>query len=249
MRELSLFTGAGGGVFASYLLGHRMAGYVEFDPHCQQVIAQRIEDGIFDRAPIFGDLRAFNSEGYARAYRGVVDLVSGGFPCQPFSTAAHGKNDAGKDHWPDMLETVRAIEPRWVFAENVSAAAINKADADLSGFGYTCKTMPLSPANMAGLHDRKRHWLLAHADSDSQPRRAQHEKASCLSHAAGLALWGEDKSKALGVADGVARRVQRLRAIGNGQVPLVAATAFRLLMGKPSELRSKKSIARSPPSA
>lgn len=62
MRELSLFTGAGGGVYASRLLGHRIVGYVEWDDHCQRVIAQRIEDGIFEDAPIIDDVRSLDKE-------------------------------------------------------------------------------------------------------------------------------------------------------------------------------------------
>jgi site-specific DNA-cytosine methylase len=62
MNELSLFTGAGGGVYGTKLLGHRIVGYVEWDKYCQQVISARIRDGIFDDAPIFGDIRAFTKE-------------------------------------------------------------------------------------------------------------------------------------------------------------------------------------------
>lgn len=87
MNELSLFTGAGGGLLGTHLLGWKAIGYVEFNEYCQRVIAQRIADGILPNAPIFGDIRTFISEGYAAAYTGLVDCLSGGFPCQPFSTA------------------------------------------------------------------------------------------------------------------------------------------------------------------
>lgn len=85
--ELSLFTGGGGGVWAAKMLGHRVVGYVEWDKNAQQVIQARIQDGSFDDAPIFSDIRTFISDGYADAYCGHVDVVSGGFPCQPFSVA------------------------------------------------------------------------------------------------------------------------------------------------------------------
>ena len=76
MLELSLFTGAGGGVLASILLGHRIVGYVEYDKYCQQIIRQRIRDGIYDDAPVFGDIRSFDGT----PFRGVVDCVTAGFP-------------------------------------------------------------------------------------------------------------------------------------------------------------------------
>lgn len=94
MRELSLFSGAGGGLLGTKIIGWRTVGYVEIEDYCQRVIKQRIEDGIFDNAPIFSDIRTFNSEGYAEQYKGVVDVISAGFPCQPHSIC--GKRRGGK---------------------------------------------------------------------------------------------------------------------------------------------------------
>src|SRR3990167_9497742 len=91
MRELSLFSGAGGGLLGTKLLGFKHIGYVEWDDYCQRVIAQRIKDGILDEAPIFGDIRSFIDQGYADAYSGLVDIITGGFPCQDISIA----NDEG----------------------------------------------------------------------------------------------------------------------------------------------------------
>ncbi len=80
LRELSLFTGAGGGVLGTKLLGWQSVGYVEFNQYCQRVIMQRIADGLLDNAPIFSDIREFIKEGHAEAYAGNVDVISGGFP-------------------------------------------------------------------------------------------------------------------------------------------------------------------------
>ena len=80
LRELSLFSGAGGGLLGSRLLGWKTVGYVEWDKYCQQVLEARIRDGYLDEAPIFGDIRQFIEEGYAEAYAGHVDVISAGFP-------------------------------------------------------------------------------------------------------------------------------------------------------------------------
>jgi len=80
LKELSLFTGAGGGLLGSKLLGWNTIGYVEWNEYCQRVIQARIQDGILDDAPIFGDIREFVREGYAGAYAGHVDVISAGFP-------------------------------------------------------------------------------------------------------------------------------------------------------------------------
>ena len=116
MRELSLFTGGGGGVYASKLLGHRILGYVEYNEYCQKIIRQRIEDGIFDSAPIFGDIREFDGSSYC----GSVDLVSGGFPCQPFSIAGRKKGkDDSRNMWPETIRVIKQVKPKEAFLENV----------------------------------------------------------------------------------------------------------------------------------
>ena len=85
MKELSLFSGAGGGLLGTKLLGWKTVGYVEWNEFCQKILSERIKEGILDEAPIFNDIKLFNSEGYASSYKGMVDVVTGGFPCQPFS--------------------------------------------------------------------------------------------------------------------------------------------------------------------
>ena len=125
MNELSLFTGAGGGIYGSKLLGWRTLGYVEFNSYCQKVIAQRIEDGIFDRAPIFGDIRKFICEGHADSYKGMVDVITAGFPCQPFSVAGNraGGGDA-RNMWPQTIDVIRRVQPRYALC----ALVIDHAD-------------------------------------------------------------------------------------------------------------------------
>ncbi len=121
MNELSLFSGAGGGLLGTKLLGFQHIGYVEWNPYCQQIIAQRIKDGIFDEAPIFTDVREFVQSGVAREYRGFTDVVTAGFPCQPFSVAGKRKaSDDDRNMWPATMEIIRQVRPANVFLENVS---------------------------------------------------------------------------------------------------------------------------------
>lgn len=120
MNELSLFSGAGGGLLGSKMLGWRTIGYVEFNEYCQQVIRARIDDGHLEEAPIFGDIDGFVQSGAAEEYRGFADVVSGGFPCQPFSHAgARAGADDPRNKWPATLDVIRAVRPRFVFMENV----------------------------------------------------------------------------------------------------------------------------------
>ncbi len=233
-RELSLFTGAGGGVLASKLLGWTTVGYVEIDDYCQQIIAQRIEDGIFCPAPIFGDIGWFNRSGYAEAYTGMVDVVSAGFPCQPFSVAgSQAGEDDHRNMWPETLATILTVRPRYAFLENVPGLLAHKYFGrilgDLAEGGYDCRYRVLSAAELGAPHMRDRLWIVANASEQglegwSIPSGSRAEHADI-----GAPGWWETEPDMDRVANGVANRVDRLKAVGNGQVPAVAAEAWRLL--------------------
>lgn len=169
MNELSLFSGAGGGLLGSLLLGWTPIGYVEYDDYCQRVIAQRIKDGILPNAPIFGDIRTFISEGYAASYQGMVDVISGGFPCQPFSVA--GKQlgaDDPRNMWPATVECIRIIRPRYALLENVpgllSSGYFGTILGDLAESGYDARWRILSAAEMGAPHRRDRLWIVAYSN-------------------------------------------------------------------------------------
>ncbi len=166
MRELSLFSGAGGGLLGTYLLGWAPVGYVEFNDYCQRVIRQRIIDGIIPNAPIFGDIRTFISEGYAASYTGLVDVITGGFPCQPFSNA--GKQlgaDDPRNMWPATINCIRIIRPRYAYLENVpglvTSGYFGTILGDLAACGYDVKWRILSAAEMGAPHQRDRLWIVA----------------------------------------------------------------------------------------
>jgi DNA (cytosine-5)-methyltransferase 1 len=222
MNELALFAGAGGGLLASKLLGWRTICAVEYDPRCADVLVTRMRDGILEPFPIWSDVRTFDGH----PWRGRVDVVSGGFPCQAYSSAAAGKNTAD-DLWPEMRRIVADVAPRYVFAENVQRRAIDRAADDLEAMGYAVRCLPLSAADVGADHVRKRYWLLAHADDDGQLRRAVDAEVACVSRVRPC-VWEADPDEPR-VADGMADWMDRLAATGNGQVPAVAALAFREL--------------------
>ena len=276
MRELSLFTGAGGGVLGSKLLGWETIGYVEYENYCQKVIKQRIADGILDATPIFGDIRKFISEGYAKAYQGMVDVITAGFPCQPFSVA--GKNlgeDDPRNMWPQTIEVIRLVRPRYALLENVAGLLaheyIRRIFGDLVESGYDCRWRVLSAAEVGAPHKRDRLWILADSKRmrQLQPKGCEQDKRRRFSNGSqdvantngrkcktweqareqenreknktGMdnrfirssdirtPRWWSTEPNVGRVAHGVAYRVDRLKAIGNGQVSAVVATAWRLL--------------------
>lgn len=159
---LDLFSGAGGAAYFAKLKGFTTIGYVENDEYCQKVIKQRIEDGIFNDAPIFSDVRTFDG----RPYCGKVDLITGGFPCQPFSVAGKraGQGDS-RNLWPDTIRIIREVRPKQCFLENVpgllSSGYFGKILSNLSESGFNAKWKVLSAAEVGAPHYRFRLWIYA----------------------------------------------------------------------------------------
>lgn len=243
MRELSLFSGAGGGLLGTKLLGFKHVGYVEWNEYCQRVIAARIADGYLDRAPIFTDVREFVQSGAAEQYRGVAEVVSAGFPCQPFSVA--GKQQAGDDErnmWPATRDIIRLVRPKVAWLENVTGLLGTRycgvIFGELASLGYDGRWGVFSASNIGAPHRRERIFIAAHDRS----QRVSRDFSSPLQRFDGLP-WGKDGgrdqdwSKRSGISepiirrmgDGVPNGVERLRACGNGQVPGVVARAWSLL--------------------
>jgi DNA (cytosine-5)-methyltransferase 1 len=126
--------------------------------------------------------------------------------------------------WPEMYRVVQEVEPHYVFAENVSREAIESAAHDLCAMGYKADMLPLSAADLGADHVRERYWLLAYTDDKSELRRClDAEMAQCESICEGV--WQTEPSHSR-VVNGVAGRMERYTATGNGQVPIVAAAAL-----------------------
>lgn len=244
MNELSLYTGIGGGIWGSKILGHRIVGYVEWVEYCQEVIKSRIRDGYFDDAPIFGDIRAFISSGKVDEYAGLVDLISGGFPYQPFSEA--GKKKAEKDPrnmWPQTIEVIRRIKPKFVFLENVPRLLrfpyFGTILEDLETAGYELeRPLLLGSSNVGAEHKKQRLWIFAGLIEGrlQEPRKKKYAEEFDIRMPQGkfYSIRCERNGPSIGppVVRGLPRipnRCDRIKGLGNCQVPGVAATAFRIL--------------------
>lgn len=244
MKTLHLFAGCGGSLLADLMLGHDPVGYVEIDDYCQRVIAARIKDGALPEAPIFGDIRAFNREGFAGSYTGLVDIVAGGFPCQDISVAGKGKGIDGERSglWGEMAETIRIVRPKYVFVENspaITFRGMGKVLGDLARMGFDAKWGVLSAHETGSPHLRKRMWICAYSDGERWPRWGEGyikserknglEPSRLVVSSRAWETTAEEKSKVLGMVDGVANGMDRLKAVGNGQCPQQAALAWRIL--------------------
>ena len=116
MNELALFAGVGGGLLGSELVGWSTVCAVEKEPYCREVLLRRQRDGVLPLFPLWDDVRTFEG----RPWRGAVDIVTAGFPCQPFSAAGSRKaeND-DRNMWPETLRILREVGPRYALLENV----------------------------------------------------------------------------------------------------------------------------------
>ena len=169
MHELALFAGAGGGLLAGHLLGWTPVCAVERDAYAACVLANRQNDRIFPPFPIWSDVETFDG----REWRGIVDVVSGGFPCQDISGAGKGAGLSGPRSglWFQMLRIIREVQPEWVFIENsdkLIGRGICTVESGLSEAGFTCRIGLLSAAACGANHERQRCWIvgrrIAHAD-------------------------------------------------------------------------------------
>ncbi|HQM51539.1 MAG TPA: DNA cytosine methyltransferase [bacterium] len=268
MNELALFAGAGGGILGGHLLGWRTICAVEFDPYARDVLLARQNDGCLPPFPVWDDVRTFDG----RPWRGSVDVVSGGFPCQDISAAGKGAGIGGERSglWSEMARIVGEVQPRFVWVENspmLVGRGLGLVLLDLAAMGFSARWGVVGACDAGAPYQRDRIWIAAfsnsacwgdwgeHAQPDfghcggvagtgadvrhaeeqglERPESAGNPRAGgCLAeHGPGRrqAGWWESEPDVGRVAHGVAARVDRLRCTGNGQVPGVAAMAWRIL--------------------
>jgi DNA (cytosine-5)-methyltransferase 1 len=240
MNELALFAGAGGGILGGHLLGWRTVCAVERDAYAAQVLAQRQNDRALRPFPIWSDVTTFDGT----AWRGIIDVVSGGFPCQDISVAGTGMGLEGERSglWSEFFRIVGEVRPRYVFIENspaLVARGLDRVLADLASIGFDARWSSLSASQLGACHQRDRAWIVAYSAEVVGTSRARAIKqpgqlAGKPWSYAGIARdregrWVEMAREFHRMDDGLAFTVERTEAIGNGQVPIVAATAFRML--------------------
>ena len=243
MNVGSLFSGIGGLDLGLERAGMTVQWQVERDPWCQRVLAKHWPD-----VPRHADVTALTGDELE-----PVDLICGGFPCQPVSVAGSqkGMQDA-RWLWPEFRRLVGALRPRYVFVENVTGLftangghAFGEVIGELADLRYNCEWSVLSAADVGAPHLRKRVWLVAHADGTGLERRG------LLSQRGGEWFTGSGGVDAFRkrdtswrtepdvgrVAHGVPRRVDRLRGLGNAVVPQCAEFIGRAILSHDAQFQ------------
>ena len=223
LRVLDLFSGIGG-----FSLGLERTGGFQTVAFCE------IEE--FQRAVLrqhWPEVRCWKNINFLSVVElknvmGKIDVITGGFPCQPFSTASRGRRVA-VDLWPEMRGVIRLNKPTYVIAENVSERAINVAADDMRADGYNVTVRNISGHDCGAPHGRSRWWAIAHPHEEGEFQRILDAEVAKLPELC-AGLWtSETYARALRVSHGVPHRVHRVEALGNAvfpQIPQVTGSAI-----------------------
>jgi len=238
--HLDLFSGIGGFALAARWNGYRTVGFCDNEPYAQAVLKKH-----WPEVPCHKDIREVRGE----LYSGVT-LLTGGFPCQPFSVAGkqRGKDD-NRYLWPEMLRVIREARPTWIIGENVAGIvnlALDTVCADLEAEGYEVEPIIIPACAVDAPHRRDRVWIIGKyvADPMCNGRKGLREQVGNIgkvmerrsdSKIYGISSFARDPANEQSnpesfvgrVADGIPNRTHRLKGLGNAIVPQVAAEIIR----------------------
>ena len=244
MNELALFAGAGGGILGGKLLGWRTVCAVEISPYARSVLLARQADGCLDRFPIWDDIKTFDG----CQWRGAVDVVSGGFPCQDISAAGKGRGIEGERSglWSEMSRIIGEVQPRFAFVENspmLTVRGIDRVLGDLAAMGYDARWGIIGAKDAGAPHSRERIWVVAYPAGKYVEKQKvvelflQKRTKGKFGGASGVhadtilaPCWQTNQPRMAGMGNGMAGWVERSKCIGNGQVPAVAKLAWETLI-------------------
>lgn len=175
LRELALFAGAGGGIQASRMLGWRTVCAVEWDDYASNaLVARQNHEAALEAFPIWSDVQTFDG----RPWRGIVDVVSGGFPCQDISAAGKGAGIDGERSgmWSHFARIIGEVRPKYAFIENspmLVTRGLDRVLSDLAALGFNAQWGCISASEVGANHGRDRIWIVANANeyASAAPQR------------------------------------------------------------------------------
>ena len=156
MRVGSCFSGVGMFDYGLQQAGYEIAWQIEWDEWCRRVLTKHWPD-----VPKYSDIREVDANRLE-----PVDLLIGGYPCQPFSAAGQRQGQADDRHlWPEMFRIIQTLRPTWVIGENVAGhitLGLDDVLSDLESEGYTCQTFVIPACGVGAPHRRERLWIVGH---------------------------------------------------------------------------------------
>lgn len=241
LTHLSLFSGIGGLDLAAEWAGFRTVGQCEWADY-QRAVLEKHWPGL----PRWRDIRTLTGDDFfAKTGIRTVTVLSGGFPCQPFSTAGkrRGKDD-DRYLWPEMLRVIQEIRPAWVVGENVAgivSMALDTVLSDLESIGYTCQAFVIPACAVDAPHRRDRVVIVANDSRIRFKRMRKVREQVCKSQFEEKVsdghrdftlpdtIWWNPEPDVCRVVHGIPSRVDRLKCLGNAVVPQQFYPIFRAI--------------------
>lgn len=176
LRVLDLFSGIGGfSLGLERTGGFETAAFCEIEKYPQEVLAKN-----FPGVPIYDDIKKLTAKRLVSDGIGKIDVITGGYPCTPFSVAGKQKGHEDDRHlWPFMLEIIAQVRPTWIVCENVYGhikLGLDQVLFDLEAQGYSSRTFVVPACGVDAPHRRDRLWLVAHANSKGESDGSEHEE-------------------------------------------------------------------------
>ena len=163
-QHLDLFSGIGGFSLGLEATGEfETVAFCDYDPFCQKVLRKHWEN-----VPIYGDIKELTYEKLKANGINNIDIITGGYPCQPFSVAGNKKGEQDSRHlWPEYFRLVKECRPTWVIGENVGGhikLGLDTVLSDLESEGYSARTFSISASSIGANHKRERVWIVANSN-------------------------------------------------------------------------------------
>jgi DNA (cytosine-5)-methyltransferase 1 len=230
LQVLDLFSGIGGFSLGLERAGFKTAAFCEIDPFCRQVLSRH-----WSGIPLYHDIHQLNARRLHHDRISSIDLICGGYPCQPFSIAGHQRGERDPRHlWPEMHRLIRELRPRWVVCENVAGHVELGLDTvldDLESLGYTAWTFVIPACAVGAPHRRDRVWVVAHAAGVRLSRAVGSYLRQPASQLPAQTLrWDLPAPFTCRDDDGIPHRMERTRALGNAVVPQIPELIGRAIL-------------------
>lgn len=230
LQVLDLFSGIGGFSLGLERAGMHTAAFCEIDPYCRSVLARH-----WPHTPIYHDIRQLTARRLHHDHIFDIDLICGGYPCQPFSIAGNQRGERDPRHlWPQMHRLIRELRPRWVVCENVAGHVELGLDTvldELDALGYTAWTFVVPACAVGAPHRRDRVWIVAHAAGVGLPRAmGTHRRQPAPQLPAEAFRWELSAPFTCRDDDGIPFRMERTQALGNAVVPQIPELIGRAIL-------------------
>jgi DNA (cytosine-5)-methyltransferase 1 len=248
LKHLDLFSGIGGfslGLEATG--GFETVAFCDIDQYPRQVLQKH-----WPHVKQYEDIKELNYERLKADGINSIDIITGGYPCQPFSVAGRKKGEEDPRHlWPEYFRLIKECRPTWVIGENVSGhikLGLDTVLENLESEGYSARTFSISASSIGANHQRERVWIVANTErigqqgqgelvgSSSSTKNSDGQTGWSYDGSQGAEGWWEFEPDVGRVAYGIPKRVDRLKSLGNSLVPqipyYIGKTILEVMNGK-----------------